>query len=125
MYDGRIERPVEYGILVTFGLAFTLMYFVQAVAGSNPVKAKRFFDFPRIRFPSKEDPWLIKTSRGNMELFDTISISNPRFIAAVISILVLVRAYCSFFIRHGPAKRFEQLARIVRQQQSRESILIE
>ena len=43
MYDGRIERPVEYGILVTFGLAFTLMYFVQAVAGSNPVKAKRFF----------------------------------------------------------------------------------
>jgi len=51
MYDGRIERPVEYGILVTFGLAFTLMYFVQAVAGSNPVKAKRFFDFPRIRFP--------------------------------------------------------------------------
>jgi len=90
MYDGRIERPVEYGILVTFGLAFTLMYFVQAVAGSNPVKAKRFFDFPRIRFPSKEDPWLIKTSRGNMELFDTISISNPRFIAAVISILVLL-----------------------------------
>ncbi len=90
MYDGRIERPVEYGILVTFGLAFTLMYFVQAVVGSNPVKAKRFFDFPRIRFPSKEDPWLIKTSRGNMELFDTISISNPRFIAAVISILVLL-----------------------------------
>ena len=90
MYDGRIERPVEYGILVTFGLAFTLMYFVQAVVGSNPVKAKRFFDFPRIRLPSKEDPWLIKTSRGNMELFDTISISNPRFIAAVISILVLL-----------------------------------
>ena len=90
MYDGRIERPVEYGILVTFGLAFTLMYFVQAVAGSNPVKAKRFFDFSRIRFPSKEDPWLIKTSRGNMELFETISISNPRFIAAVISILVLL-----------------------------------
>ncbi len=90
MYDGRIERPVEYGILVTFGLAFTLQYFVQAVAGSNPVKARRFFDFPRLRLPSKEDPWLIKTSRGNMELFDTLSISNPRFVAAVISILVLL-----------------------------------
>ena len=90
MYDGRIERPVEYGILVTFGLAFTLQYFVQALAGANPVKVQRFFDFPRIQLPSSEDPWLLKTSRGNMELFDTVSISNPRFIAAVISILVLL-----------------------------------
>jgi len=89
MYKGQIERPIEYGILVTFGLAFTIQYFVQAVAGANPVKAKRFFDFPRIRLPSSADPWLIKTSRGNMELFDTVSISNPRFVAAVISILVL------------------------------------
>lgn len=89
MYDGKIERPVEYGILVTFGLAFTIQYFVQALAGANPVKAKRFFDFPRIRLPSSADPWLIKTSRGNMELFDTVSISNPRFVAAVISIMVL------------------------------------
>ena len=83
MYTGRIDRPVEYGILITFGLAFTLQYFVQALAGSNPVKARRFFDFPRIRLPSAEDPWLVKTSRGNLELFDTISISNPRFVAAV------------------------------------------
>ena len=56
LYDGRIDRPVEYGILITFGLAFTLQYFVQAIGGSNPVKAKRFFDFPRIRLPDKEDP---------------------------------------------------------------------
>ena len=90
LYDGRIDRPVEYGILITFGLAFTLQYFVQAVGGANPVKAKRFFDFPRIRLPDKADPWLIKTSRGNMELFDTISISNPRFVASVISIMVLL-----------------------------------
>ncbi len=90
MYDGKIERPVEYGILVTFGLAFTLQYFVQATAGANPVKAARFFDFPRLRIPSKEDPWLIKSSRGNMELFDTVSISNPRFVAAVMCILVLI-----------------------------------
>ena len=90
MYDGRIERPVEYGILVTFGLAFTLQYFIAATVGSNPVKAKRYFDFPRIRWPSKEDPWLLKTSRGNMELFDTISISNPRFTAAVVCVIVLL-----------------------------------
>jgi branched-chain amino acid transport system permease protein len=88
MYEGKVDRPVEYGILVTFGLAFTLQYFVQATAGANPLKAKRYFDFPRIRLPSSEDPWLIKTSRGNMELFDTISISNPRFTAAVMCILV-------------------------------------
>lgn len=88
MYEGKIDRPVEYGILVTFGLAFTLQYFVQAMAGASPLKASRYFDFPRIRLPSSEDPWLIKTSRGNMELFDTISISNPRFTAAVMCIIV-------------------------------------
>jgi len=90
MYDGKIERPVEYGILVTFGLAFTIQYFVQAVAGAHPVKAARFFDFPRVRLPSAEDPWLIKTSRGNMQLFDTVSISNPRLVAAVVCVLVLL-----------------------------------
>ncbi len=90
MYSGKIGRPVEYGILITFGLAFTLQYFVQALVGANPVKAKRFFDFPRIRLPDAADPWLIKTSRGNLELFDTISISNPRFTAAIMCILVFI-----------------------------------
>ena len=90
MYEGKIDRPVEYGILVTFGLAFTLQYFVQATAGANPVKAARFFDFPRWRIPSAEDPWLLKSSRGNMTLFDTVSISNPRFVAAVMCIVVLL-----------------------------------
>jgi len=90
MYSGKIERPAEYGILVTFGLAFTLQYFVMAVVGANPVKAQRYWDFPRLRIPSAEDPWLLKTSRGNAQLFDTISISNPRFTAAVAAILVLL-----------------------------------
>ena len=89
MYQGRIDRPVEYGILITFGLAFTLQYFVQAIVGSNPVKTRRYFDFPRVRLPSPEDPWLVKTSRGNLELFDTISISNPRLTAAVACVAVL------------------------------------
>ena len=90
MYEGKIDRPVEYGILVTFGLAFTVQYFVQALAGANPVKAARYVDFPRLRLPSAEDAWLLKTSRGNLTLFDTISISNPRFIAAVTCVLVLL-----------------------------------
>ena len=90
MYHGKLDRPVEYGILVTFGLAFTLQYFVQAVAGANPVKAQRFIDFPRMEWPEDGDPVWIKTSRGNIELFETVSISNPRFVAAVTCILVLL-----------------------------------
>ncbi|HEX9790809.1 MAG TPA: branched-chain amino acid ABC transporter permease [Kiloniellales bacterium] len=90
MYAGKIERPVEYGILVTFGLAFTIQYFVQAMAGANPVKTQRYFDFPRLRWPSAEDPWLLNSNRGNLELFNTVSISNPRFTAAVMCILVLL-----------------------------------
>jgi branched-chain amino acid transport system permease protein len=89
MYKGKVDRPIEYGILVTFGLAFFIQYFVQAIAGANPVKARRFFDFPILRIPSTADPWLIKTSHGNLTLFDTVSISNPRLTAAVISVLML------------------------------------
>jgi branched-chain amino acid transport system permease protein len=90
MYAGKVDRPVEYAILVTFGLAFFLQYFVQALAGANPVKARRFFDFPIVDLPSAADPWLIKTTRGNLTLFDTVSISNPRFTAAALSLLMLV-----------------------------------
>ena len=90
MYTGKIDRPVEYGILATFGLAFTLQYFVQAIHGASPVKAERFIDFPRIRWPEDSDPLWIRASRGNLELFETISISNPRFVAAVTCILVLL-----------------------------------
>lgn len=89
MNKGKIERPIEYGILVTFGLSFFLQYFVQAIAGADPVKARRFFDFPILRIPSLTDPWLIRSSRGNLTLFNTLSISNPRFTAAVISVLML------------------------------------
>ena len=90
MYTGKVDRPIEYGILITFGLAFFLQYLVQAMAGASPVKAARFFDFPRLRLPSAEDPWLISSSIGSLTLFDSVSISNPRFSAAVISILMLI-----------------------------------
>ncbi|GMG84211.1 hypothetical protein LNKW23_34250 [Paralimibaculum aggregatum] len=90
MYRGKIDRPVEYGILVTFGLAFTMQYFVQAVAGANPVKAQRFIDFPRMRWPEDSDPIWVKTSRGGVTLFEQVSVSNPRLIAAVTCVLVLL-----------------------------------
>ena len=98
MYAGKVDRPVEYGILVTFGLAFTLQYFVQATAGANPLKARRYLDFPILRLPSQEDPWLLRTSRGSLELFETVTISNPRLMAAVVSIMVLVALL--YFMHH-------------------------
>ncbi len=98
MYKGKVERPVEYGILVTFGLAFFLQYLVQALAGANPVKARRFFDFPVIGIPSSADPWLLKTTPGGLTLFDAVSISNPRFTAAVIALFML--ALLLLFLYH-------------------------
>ena len=90
MYDGRIDRPIEYGILATFGLAFTLQYFVQATAGASPVKVQRYVDFPRWSFPGRgRDPW-IKTTSGSARFFDTVTISNPRLTAAVACIVVLL-----------------------------------
>ena len=90
MYHGKLDRPVEYGILATFGLAFTLQYFVQAVAGASPVKVQRYVDFPRWRFPEDADPHWIRMSGGSIDLFDTVTISNPRFTAAATCIIVLL-----------------------------------
>jgi branched-chain amino acid transport system permease protein len=98
MHKGKVERPVEYGILVTFGLAFFLQYFVQAVAGANPVKARRFFDFPLLSIPSAADPWLIKTTQGSLTLFNAVTISNPRLTAAAIALLML--ALLLLFLYH-------------------------
>ncbi|MCB0045019.1 MAG: branched-chain amino acid ABC transporter permease [Caldilineaceae bacterium] len=89
MGEGKIERPKEYAILVTFGLSFFLQYLVQGLAGANPVKAPRFFDFPVIELPNAEDPYLIKTTAGNLRLFDAVSIPNTRFVSAMISVLLL------------------------------------
>ncbi|MEZ4673699.1 MAG: branched-chain amino acid ABC transporter permease [Caldilineaceae bacterium] len=90
MNTGQIERPKEYAILVTFGLAFFLQYLVQALAGANPVKVQRLFPFPSLDWPSKESNWLLSSSPGNLRLFDAISIPNPRFTAAVISVVLLL-----------------------------------
>lgn len=87
IYDGRVERPNEYAILVTFGLAFFLQYLVQGLSGANPVKAKPFFELPKTKFP--EDGGILATTRSNITLFDTISVSTPRLTAAVISVLML------------------------------------
>ncbi|MBV7330965.1 branched-chain amino acid ABC transporter permease [Chloroflexi bacterium TSY] len=90
MGSGQIERPREYAILVTFGLSFFLQYAVQALLGANPVKTRRFFDLPELAIPSVENPTLLKSTRATLSLFDAVSIPNPRFTAAVISIVLLL-----------------------------------
>lgn len=90
MSRGEVERPGEYAILVTFGLAFFLQYLVQALFSANPVKARRFFDFPEIALPNSDTPYLLETTKNNLRLFDTVSIPNPRFTAAMIAILMLL-----------------------------------
>ena len=90
MGTGQIERPNEYAILVTFGLAFFLQYSVQAIAGANPVKTQRFFDFPPLSLPTEETAWLLETSPGNLRLFDIVSVPNPRFTASAIAVLLLL-----------------------------------
>lgn len=90
MNTGEIERPKEYAILVTFGLAFFLQYTTQALVGANPVKTQRFFSFPELGIPSEESAWLLQTTAGNIRLFDAVSIPNPRFTAAAISVILLL-----------------------------------
>ena len=90
MYHGKLDRPVEYGILATFGLAFTMQYFVQAVAGASPVKVQRYIDFPRAEIPADADPPWIKTTSGGVDLFNTVTISNPRLTAALTCVAVLL-----------------------------------
>ena len=90
MGSGQIERPREYAILVTFGLSFFLQYAVQATLGANPVKTRRFWDLPVTNVPSEESPTLIKATKSTLTLFDAVSIPNPRFTAAVISIALLL-----------------------------------
>jgi len=90
MNSGEVERPGEYAILVTFGLAFFLQYTIQAIAGANPVKASRYWDFPVLNLPSAENPSLLSTTASTIKLFDAVSIPNPRFTAAIISIVMLL-----------------------------------
>ncbi len=88
MITGQIERPGEYAILVTFGLAFFLQYTTLSLVGASPKKVPRFFDYPKIAVPS-ETGEIIKVTPGNLTFFDTISISSPRFTALIIALILL------------------------------------
>ncbi len=63
---------------------------MQATAGDKPVKAPRCLDFPQYELTSSSGAEIITTTRGNLSLFDAVSIPNPRFTAALIAILMLI-----------------------------------
>lgn len=89
MHTGRVERPGEYAILVTFGLAFFLQYLTLALVNANPKKVPRFFDYPRLALPAAADPPVVNMTAGTVRLFGNISISTPRITAALIALIML------------------------------------
>jgi len=89
MNTGQVERPGEYAILVTFGLAFFLQYLTLALVGANPKKVQRFVEYPSVSLPSPDNPSLLKVTAGSIRLFDSIIISSPRFTAALIALFLL------------------------------------
>jgi len=80
---GEIERPGEYAILVTFGLAFFLQYLVQGIVGPHSKRAQRFFDLPKVNLG-----WLTSTA-GTLKVWG-IPLSASRLTAAVIALILLV-----------------------------------
>jgi branched-chain amino acid transport system permease protein len=88
MNTGKVERPGEYAILVTFGLAFFLQYLTLALVGPNPKKAPRFIEYPTFSVPpGSEDPFLSVTASTITIL--GISIPSTRFTAAMIALIML------------------------------------
>lgn len=71
MHLGKIERPGEYAILVTFGLAFFLEYTTLAIIGPFPKKAQPYVD------------WQIP------KLFDSISIIPTRLVASILAVVMV------------------------------------
>jgi len=48
MHDGKIERAIEYAILITFGFGFFVEYTTLAMVGPFPQRAERFGEIRRV-----------------------------------------------------------------------------
>lgn len=88
MNTGQVERPGEYAILVTFGLAFFLQYLTLALVGSSPKKASRFIEYPDFSLPAAAEDPVLEMSATTINILD-ISISSPRVTAALIALVLL------------------------------------
>lgn len=71
MHLGKVERPGEYAILLTFGLAFFLEFTVLATLGANPRKLDPYLNWSTINIGS-------------------VALPPSRVIAAIIGLIILV-----------------------------------
>ncbi len=83
MARGEVDRPNEYAILTTFGLAFFLQYVMLGIMGPFPKKAKRFFNLPVF------DAGYIKATKATL-MIGGINISAGRLIAGLIALVALL-----------------------------------
>ncbi len=81
MATGKIERPGEYAILLTFGLAFFLQHVMISLVGPFPKKVPRFYDFTEIDWG-----WL--TANASTVRIGGIPLSFSRLIAASIALFL-------------------------------------
>jgi branched-chain amino acid transport system permease protein len=91
MAKGEIERPGEYAILITFGLAFFLQFLMVAIVGPFPKKAPRFFDLPVL-------DWGLIVSKASTLTIWGIPLSGSRLIAGATAV-VLIGATIYFMAR--------------------------
>jgi branched-chain amino acid transport system permease protein len=90
MARGEIERPGEYAILVTFGLAFFLQYLMTGIVGPQSKRADRFFDLPEVDWG-----WLT-SSAATLRIGES-PFSASRLTAAVLAVILLLAMI--YFIR--------------------------
>ena len=88
MNTGQVERPGEYAILVTFGLAFFLQYLTLALVGSNPKKVARFIEYPTLRLPAAAENPILDVTASTIGI-SNISIASTRITAALIALVLL------------------------------------
>ena len=89
MNTGQVERPGEYAILVTFGLAFFLQYTMLALVGADPKKVERFIQYPDLTIPAGAKTPVLDLSPRAFTFFDAVTISSTRMTAAFIAVLLL------------------------------------
>ncbi len=82
MAQGKVDRPNEYAILITFGLSFFLQFFVLGLMGPFPKKAPRFWSLPEL------DLGFLRMTRTTLFL-GRIPLSAGRLFAALIALIAL------------------------------------
>ncbi|HIE56691.1 MAG TPA: branched-chain amino acid ABC transporter permease [Anaerolineales bacterium] len=81
MVKGDIERPGEYAILLTFGLAFFLQHVMIGLVGPFPTKVDRFYDFINLDWG-----WL-RMNKATVWFFE-MPISSSRLIATGVAVVL-------------------------------------